>query len=43
VVEDVEGGRTEFMEALKVQQVEHMERSLNYCRRTLDLGVRWRG
>jgi sugar phosphate isomerase/epimerase len=42
VVEDVDGGRTEFMDALKVQQIEHMERSLNYCRKTLDLGVRWR-
>jgi sugar phosphate isomerase/epimerase len=42
VVEDVDGGRTQFMEALKVQQIEHMERSLNYCRKSLDLGVRWR-
>jgi sugar phosphate isomerase/epimerase len=43
VVEDVEGGRTEFMEALRVQQLEHMARSLDYCRKGLDLGVRWRG
>jgi sugar phosphate isomerase/epimerase len=43
VVEDVEGGgRTQYMEALKIQQLEHMERSLNYCRKTLDLGIRWR-
>lgn len=42
VVEDVEGGRNQFMEALKIQQLEHMERSLNYCRKTLGLGVRWR-
>lgn len=31
------------MGELKVQQLEHMERSLEYCRKTLDLGVRWRG
>jgi 3-oxoisoapionate decarboxylase len=42
VVEDVEGGRNVFMDALKIQQIEHMERSLNYCRKSLDLGVRWR-
>jgi len=30
------------MDALKVQQLEHMQRSLDYCRKTLDLGVRWR-
>jgi sugar phosphate isomerase/epimerase len=42
VVEDVDNGRTQFMEALKVQQVEHMERSLDYCRKSLDLGERWR-
>jgi hypothetical protein len=27
---------------LKVQQLEHMQSSLEYCKRTLDLGVRWR-
>jgi sugar phosphate isomerase/epimerase len=43
VVEDVEGGRDRFMEALKIQQIEHMERSLSYCRESLDLGIRWRG
>ena len=42
VVEDVEGGRNVFMDALKVQQIEHMERSLKYCRKSLDLGVKWR-
>jgi hypothetical protein len=26
------------MEALKVQQIEHMERSLEYCRKVLRLG-----
>jgi hypothetical protein len=35
--------RDRYMDALKTQQLEHMERSLDYCRATLDLGVRWRG
>jgi sugar phosphate isomerase/epimerase len=39
---DVNGLRDRFMDALKVQQLEHMQRSLDYCRKTLDLGVRWR-
>jgi hypothetical protein len=30
------------MEALKVQQMEHMQRSLEYCKKSLDLGIRWR-
>jgi sugar phosphate isomerase/epimerase len=34
--------REKYMDALKVQQLEHMERSLECCRRKLDLGVRWR-
>ena len=34
--------RDRYMEALKVQQLEHMERSLDYCRNELDLGVRGR-
>jgi hypothetical protein len=42
VVEDVNEGREKYMDALKIQQLEHMERSLNYCRKTLDLGRRWR-
>jgi 3-oxoisoapionate decarboxylase len=42
VVEDVPDGRERHMDALKVQQLEHMERSLDYCRKSLDLGVRWR-
>ena len=37
---DIPGPRERFMEALKVQQLEHMERSLDYCRKTLNLGVR---
>jgi sugar phosphate isomerase/epimerase len=42
VVEDVPGRAEAFAEALKFQQREHMERSLDYCRKSLDLGVRWR-
>ena len=42
VVEDVDGGRNVYIDALKIQQIEHMERSLNYCRKSLDLGVKWR-
>jgi hypothetical protein len=40
---DLGGVRDKYMEALKTQQLEHMQRSLDYCRRRLDLGVRWRG
>jgi 3-oxoisoapionate decarboxylase len=42
VVEDTTEGREIYMSALKIQQIEHMERSLNYCRKSLDLGIRWR-
>jgi sugar phosphate isomerase/epimerase len=35
--------RERYMDALKRQQLEHMERSLQYCRKGLDLGSRWRG
>lgn len=42
IVADVPGLRERYMEALKVQQLEHMQRSLDYCRKALDLGVRWR-
>lgn len=34
--------RGRYMDALKRQQLEHMERSLDYCRKQLDLGIRWR-
>jgi 3-oxoisoapionate decarboxylase len=37
---DVPGAREKYMEALKIQQLDHMERSLAYCRNTLGLGVR---
>jgi len=43
IVEDVAGAREKYMDALKVQQIEHMERSLDYCRKELNLGFRWRG
>lgn len=42
VTADIAGMRDRYMDALKVQQMEHMDRSLTYCRKTLDLGVRWR-
>jgi sugar phosphate isomerase/epimerase len=35
--------REKFMDALKLQQLEHMERSLAYCKGPLGLGVRSRG
>lgn len=37
---DVPGVRDRYMDALKVQQMEHMEQSLAYCRDVLRLGVR---
>lgn len=40
---DVNGVRERYMDGLKVQQLEHMSRSLEYCRQTLQLGQRWRG
>jgi sugar phosphate isomerase/epimerase len=39
---DVPELRDRYMDALKAQQLEHMDRSLGYCRKALDLGVRWR-
>lgn len=39
---DVPGLRERYMEALRAQQLDHMERSLDYSKRVLDLGVRWR-
>src|SRR5215467_4940900 len=42
VTADVPEFRERYMDALKVQQLAHMESSLEYCRKTLDLGVRWR-
>jgi sugar phosphate isomerase/epimerase len=42
VMEDVNGQREKYMEALKIQQLDHMDRSLQYCKKSLDLGQRWR-
>jgi 3-oxoisoapionate decarboxylase len=39
---DVPEQRDRYMEALKVQQLDHMQRSLEYCKKNLDLGIRWR-
>ena len=32
----------EFAAALQFQQRDHMERSVEYGKKTLDLGVKWR-
>jgi hypothetical protein len=40
---DLPGVRDRYMAALKIQQLEHMEQSLDYCKSTLGLGVRARG
>jgi sugar phosphate isomerase/epimerase len=43
VIEDVPGKIAEpLAAALQYQQVEHMERGVEYARRVLDLGVKWR-
>lgn len=42
IMADLPQVRERYMDALKVQQMDHMERSLAYCRKTLDLGVRWK-
>lgn len=44
VIEDVAGktNKPEFKAALQYQQREHMERSVEYGKKVLDLGVRWR-
>ena len=44
VIEDVPGNTAEpLTAALTYQQKEHMERGVDYCKKVLDLGVRWRG
>lgn len=45
VIEDLAGRQTPepFLQAIQYQQREHMERSIEYARKVLDLGVRWRG
>jgi len=44
VVEDLQGRPTppHFLSAIQYQQREHMERSIEYAKKTLDLGIRWR-
>lgn len=42
VMADLPEVRDKYMPALKVQQLEHMEQSLDYCRKVLNLGVRWK-
>lgn len=42
IMADLPEVRERYFAALKVQQLDHMEQSLDYCRKTLDLGVRWR-
>jgi len=42
VAEDAPGQSQKYMEALKLQQLDHMDRSLAYCKGPLDLGVKWR-
>lgn len=44
VVEDLAGRPTpeHFLSAIQFQQREHMERSVQYAKKVLDLGVRWR-
>ncbi len=44
VIEDLPGRKTPeaFVAAIQYQQREHMERSMEYAKKTLDLGVRWR-
>ncbi len=44
VIEDLPGRKTPeyFAEAIQFQQRDHMERSVEYARKTLDLGIRWR-
>ena len=44
VIEDLPGRKTPeaFIPALQYQQREHMERSVEYAKKTLNLGRRWR-
>jgi 3-oxoisoapionate decarboxylase len=44
VIEDVPGkAPEEFTAALRYQQKEHMERGIEYAKKVLDLGIKWRG
>jgi len=40
ITADVGGDRERYMEALKRQQLDHMEQGLDYCRKALHLGIR---
>lgn len=40
IMADLPEVRDRYMDALKIQQLDHMERSLEYCRKTLNLGVK---
>ncbi|MFN3323994.1 MAG: sugar phosphate isomerase/epimerase family protein [Bryobacteraceae bacterium] len=42
IMADLPEVRDRYMDALKIQQLAHMEQSLDYCRNALHLGVRWR-
>ena len=44
VIEDLQGRPIpeQFLAAVQYQQREHMERSVEYAKKTLDLGIRWR-
>jgi len=43
VIEDVPGkAPEEFTAALRYQQKEHMERGIEYSKKVLDLGIKWR-
>ena len=43
VIEDVPGTAPQvFTAALTYQQKEHMERSVEYGKKVLDLGIKWR-
>ncbi len=42
VMADVPLFREKYMDALKIQQVDHMEQSLAYCKKQLNLGTAWR-
>ncbi|MBL8211149.1 MAG: TIM barrel protein, partial [Bryobacterales bacterium] len=39
---DVADVRDRYMDGLKVQQLAHMDQSLAYCKKVLNLGERWR-
>jgi hypothetical protein len=43
VIEDISGTRPEpISAALQFQQRDHVERGIEYARKELDLGIKWR-